>query len=105
MNSQGEIVGAYRNFPTGDHGFVLSNGVLRIIDAPGPSTRFQGNATTGINPAGDMITGGFLMSRGVFTSIEIPGALFTDPIGINARGDIVGFYGDSTAYHGFCLTK
>src|SRR5215510_9263525 len=38
-----------------------------------------------------------------FTTIDVPGASFTLPRGINPEGDIVGFYGVGAATHGFLL--
>src|SRR5262245_9968155 len=38
-----------------------------------------------------------------FTAIDVPGASFTLPRGINPEGDIVGFYGVGAATHGFLL--
>ena len=54
----------------------------------------------GINARGDIVgsytrggvTHGFLLSDGVLTTIDYPGAVSTDARGINARGDIVGSY-------------
>lgn len=82
-----------------------------------------------INSAGD-ITGryrkadgkwhAFLLSEGVFTSIDLPGAIqtasFPPPVGINDAGDMVGSYcaggpcplgltGNLTTTHGFLLRR
>jgi probable HAF family extracellular repeat protein len=39
-----------------------------------------------------------------FTTIDVPGALYTYPTGINDSGQIVGFYRDaSSTLHGFLL--
>jgi probable HAF family extracellular repeat protein len=68
----------------------------------------------GINPQGDIVgyysdssgnTHGFLLSRGKFTTIDVPGALlYTEPYGINPQGDIVGYCSDSSGNtHGFLL--
>src|SRR5713226_3819973 len=38
-----------------------------------------------------------------FTTIDVPGAAFTEAAGINPQGDIVGFYIAGTANHGFLL--
>jgi hypothetical protein len=38
---------------------------------------------------------GFLLRDGVFTTIDVPGALATDPWKINSRGQIVGGYADT----------
>ena len=62
---------------------------------PGATTNPQG-----INSKGDIVgsytlagsTHGFLLSDGVVTTIDYPGAVFTDARGINIRGDIVGAY-------------
>jgi uncharacterized membrane protein len=40
-----------------------------------------------------------------FTGIDVPGASFTLPRGINPEGDIVGFYGVGAATHGFLLRQ
>ena len=37
------------------------------------------------------------------TTIDVPGASFTLPRGINSEGDIVGFYGVGATTHGFLL--
>lgn len=39
----------------------------------------------------------------VYTAIDIPGATFTTAQGINARGDVVGWYVDSLGTHGYLL--
>jgi probable HAF family extracellular repeat protein len=45
------------------------------------------------------------LSNGSFTAIAKPGATLTDVEGINARGDIVGFYIDSSGnFHGLLLS-
>ena len=69
----------------------------------------------GINSRGDIIGAsidgngndhGFLLSKGTFTTIDVPGAISTDTNGINSRGDIVGDYIDSDGNeHGFLLSK
>jgi hypothetical protein len=45
------------------------------------------------------IEDGFLLRKGTFTTIAIPGATFTAANGINSRGEIMGFGGA----HGFLL--
>jgi probable HAF family extracellular repeat protein len=45
---------------------------------------------------------GFLKDDASFTTINVPGALFTQPSGINDAGQIVGLFGDATSRdHGF----
>jgi hypothetical protein len=63
----------------------------------------------GINSRGEIMVGycfghcdpfriiehhGFELLAGLFTSIDVPGALFTRPFAISLRGDIVGEYRD-----------
>ena len=47
---------------------------------------------------------GYLLSGGSFTTIDPPGATFTEAIGINPRGQIVGNYIASGVTHGFVAT-
>jgi probable HAF family extracellular repeat protein len=47
-----------------------------------------------------------LSAQQKFTSIDVPGATFTDASGINPRGDIVGLYFDTSGNrHGFLLSN
>jgi uncharacterized membrane protein len=49
---------------------------------------------------------GFLLSKGKFMTIGVPGAIFTDANGINPQGDISGDYTDSSGNaHAFLLRK
>ena len=49
---------------------------------------------------------GFLLSRGDFNTIDVPGALRTSAFGINARGDIAGAYTDTSGeLHGYLLSR
>src|SRR5438034_6405193 len=51
-----------------------------------------------------MISSGVAGEQG-FTPIDVPGAFFTEPVGINPEGDIVGFYSNAIGAHGFLLSK
>jgi len=48
---------------------------------------------------------GFLLSKGAFTTIDVPGASLTYVSGINPDGDIVGQYVNATGDHSFLLSK
>ncbi len=81
-----------------------------LIDFPSAAVTTR---ATGINSEGQIVgrytdsSGrfhGFLLSQGVYTSIDVPGALFTIPHGINNEGQIVGRYGDASGTHGFLLS-
>ena len=40
-----------------------------------------------------------------FTAIDVPGATATEAFGINAAGDIVGFFTNASGAHGFLLSR
>jgi hypothetical protein len=49
---------------------------------------------------------GFVLSRGKFTTIDVPGAdVETAPYGINNRGQIVGGYDTAGVVHGFLIDR
>jgi uncharacterized membrane protein len=109
INAGGQIVGAYDD-ATGTHGFLDNGGVFSAIDVPFASSFTQ---TRGINASG-LIVGsynnvfaagahGFLDNAGTFSPLDaaFAGVIFTDAIGINDVGQIVGDYGDATGTYGF----
>ena len=67
----------------------------------------------GINAAGEIVglyiaagggesdKHGFFLDGSAFTTIDVPGAMTTAILDINARGDIVGYFRDGTGSHGF----
>ena len=57
-----------------------------------------GSAFGGTNP-------GFVLEKGTFSTIEVPGALSTAALGMNNRGQIVGFYEAGETNHGFLLDQ
>jgi uncharacterized membrane protein len=65
INARGVIVGTFQD-PDGLHGFVLRRGSLETIDVVG--------------------------AVGVFTQLELPGAVMSGGWEINARGTVVGHY-------------
>jgi len=107
INNLGQIVG-YCYAPGGVNGsygssrsFIVSGGVLSFLpDAPGS----YGGASTfaeGINDNGQIVGWyadsclckghGFLLSGGIYTTVDVPGFGATYPFGINNHGEIVGF--------------
>jgi uncharacterized membrane protein len=105
INNHGQIVGDYVNLNTGQHGFVVQNGVFHSISAPGaPSqTRALGNNNFGVI-VGVAGANRFLLSNGHFTTIRFPGSSRTSANAINDFGVIVGIYGDTTGFnHAFML--
>lgn len=130
INDSGEIAGRYQT--GGDskfHLFLLADGVFTSIEdypgaaqmAPTAACAFHG----GLNNSGDIVaaymdasgnltlsrnnnantlerTHGLLLSEGVFTPIDFPGANCTVAWGISDKGVIVGAYLDSAGtFHGF----
>jgi uncharacterized membrane protein len=117
IDPEGNIVGQYSN-ATGLHGFLLSKGAFTTIDVPGASF----TEAFGINPEGNIVgvysnatgTHGFLLRRrerdddgdnDAFTTIDVPGASFTEAFGINPEGNVVGLYRNATGTHGFLLRR
>jgi uncharacterized membrane protein len=91
------------------HGFVMSDGQVTTIDAPGSPTFTN---VTNIDSRGEMVgrytvngvTHAYLLSGGEFNGFDYPGATFTGATAISARGDIVGRYRDANnVFHGFML--
>jgi uncharacterized membrane protein len=109
INNRGQIVGVYADAEPAGHGFLLDNGVFTTIDPPGTSL----TEAVGINGRGKIVgfyldaegtIHGFLRDRGrgarrdqgVFTTIDLPGALATTADDINSRGQIVGTYSETS---------
>ena len=106
----GEIVGGYMGAEKVGHGFLLSDGKVTTIDAPGAATFTN---VTGTNSRGEIVgrytvngvTHAYLMSGGEFNTFDYPGATFTGATAISSHGDIVGRYRDANnVFHGFMLT-
>jgi uncharacterized membrane protein len=101
INNIGQIVGdtIVSNTATG---FLLTDGNFSLISG---TTR-----ALGINDLSQIVgtvgTHGYLFTSGVFSPIDVLGALNTIPVDINNRGDIVGFYVEpSLILHGFILNQ
>jgi uncharacterized membrane protein len=50
-------------------------------------------------------THGFLLDQGNYTTLDVPGSTNTVTNGINALGQIVGYYSDGAGIHGFVLEQ
>jgi hypothetical protein len=122
INTAGDIAGVYFDSKNVYHGFVrAADGRITEFNAPGAGTGgHRGTTPFSIDTAGD-ITGiytdanalrhGFVRAAsGKITTFDVPGAgttgsvqgQGTQPISINAAGDIAGFYLDAKGgFHGF----
>jgi probable HAF family extracellular repeat protein len=123
LNANGHITGIWidpnRNT---EHSFLLVNGSFTGLDDPeagklnctGVGLFGYPNCSTlaaaindndqivGFFVKDDGTTHGFLLSQGIYTTVDFPGAVVTTPSGINDAGQIVGGYVDSSGVsHGF----
>lgn len=128
VNDVGQIVGRYKSSVDGKfHVYLLSNGSFTSIDFPGAiETASTDISFGGLTDSGDIVSDycndvrclehfrfgkgngnahGFLLSGGVFTTIDFPGAASSSSFGINDGGDIVGGYLDTNGgVHGYLRT-
>jgi probable HAF family extracellular repeat protein len=99
INDAGHVVGDYRSADGAFHAFLYVNGVF---------TSFGDDlGATDINNDGQIVgcyascSRGFLYNGTTYTPIDVPGAVITQPHGINDDGHIVGTYHDGTTSRGF----
>ncbi len=115
INAQSQVVGTYRHEsdPARRLGFLWSKGAFTTFrvpdDGPGGTTVFSINergqiAGSYLDP--DDNRHGFLLSHGVYTTIDVPGAVLTAAEAISDAGELVGFFVDADdAAHGFLVSK
>jgi len=111
-------VGGFRETGGPNRLFLLQGDQFTLFDLLGALPVTQDNG--GINARGDIVgtycdvapctlgigaTHGFLLRGGVLTTIDVPGAVRTSATGINASGDITGFYNAGGVGHGYLLTR
>lgn len=111
LNDSNQVLGYYEDKAGDQHGFVWDDGTFFSFDLPDLENVIP--YPLGINNQGQIVGhytdsacncngGGFLLSRGILTRIDFPGAIATIPVGINDHAQIVGFYIDSAEqHHGF----
>jgi uncharacterized membrane protein len=114
INPRGEIVGTYFDSSGGDNGFLDDRGVFTTVDVPFPGATFAGTLNgievgglNAINASGQIagiyfdssgVAHGFVDDRGVFSKVNVPfpGTTYTALLGDNSRGQLVGYYGESS---------
>jgi len=119
LNDRDVVVGAYLHDP--DPLGILTTSAFawnartgyRVFDAPGATGRLtvawgvnRAGAVVGVYADADSIYHGFVRTPdGRFRTVDVPGSPYTQLMGINARGDVVGFYQDPTDFilRGFVL--
>jgi probable HAF family extracellular repeat protein len=117
LNSQGQVVGTYRDLNNKRHGFLWSRGTFinTAINVPHDDP-VGGTVAIGINDlaqivgdyvdATDHLRHGFLLSQGAYTTLDPPGSSLTVAEAINNAGVIVGVYLDAKLdQHGFLLSN
>jgi uncharacterized membrane protein len=99
INNHGDIVGAYFIEPP-RHAFLIKAGQF-IPLAPSTILGTNFSQARDINDRGDIVGQfigddgffhGFLLSKGVLTTLDFPGASQTSAFGINESGTVVGFW-------------
>lgn len=123
INDSGEIAGRYKGANDGKyHVFVLSgNNVTAIPDDP-DAAETAVVEDGGLNSAGQIVSQyhsskncalftsagclhGFLLSGGVYTTIDFPNSTETLALGINSSEDVVGGYEDTSGkFHAYLRT-
>jgi uncharacterized membrane protein len=114
INNHGVIVGAYRTDPP-KHALLIKRGKFLPL-APTTLIGSTNSEAYKTNDRGDVVgafisddglTHGFLLSQGVLTTLDFPGANFTRAFGINQSRVVVGEWavfddlGNAIAYGGF----
>jgi uncharacterized membrane protein len=115
INNHGEIVGGYRVVPQPPHALLIKGGQFVPIDPASVlgmhfSQAFKNNDrgdVVGQYVGNDGFTHGFLLHKGVLTTLDFPTATNTYAFGINESGTIVGGWdifdssGNLLVQHGF----
>jgi len=120
INDRGQIVGIFLDAGGMIHRFLLDDGAFSQIDIPGeaPLIGVENREGIRINDRGQIVTSfhdtgapplpgvqtvhGVLVEGGTFTQIDVPGAIATETLAVNDRGQSVGDYVDAGGtLHGF----
>src|SRR5258708_648652 len=106
MTTQKMFVGVVLGLVLGVAGSANAQFNFSTVDVP-YSTRTAVNAISPHAIAGEFddqhgSTHGFVLSNGVFTDVDVPGAVYTSVNGINASGELSGIYVDEVGQtHGY----
>lgn len=109
LNDHDQAAGYFADAAGIDHPYVFDNngGVFLAITIP---AAVGGAQATGINNDGSIsgfyidaagVNHGFLIFKGQFTTLDFPGSTFTQALGLNNKGEVVGDYMVGKATHGF----
>ena len=119
ITADGRVVGFYGVMNGAQHGFLFADGTITTIDVPVPDARWTN--IFGINARGDIVGAfadkdlvqhGFVWTaHGPFMVIDGPSSTDDGPTirtlakGIDAAGDVTGYYDTSNKRHGFVLGR
>jgi probable HAF family extracellular repeat protein len=113
LNDHGQAAGYYSQSTdnsTPDFPYIYDEygGVFEVITIP---QAVNGAQATGINNLGHvcgfyidsaMVNHGWLINDGIFTTLDVPDATFTQALGLNNKGEVVGVFLDGAGQsHGF----
>jgi probable HAF family extracellular repeat protein len=109
VNDKGQASGYFQDAAGLQHAYVHeTNGEFRVLNIPMPSSQ-----ATGINRDGTVVgfeqsspaattASGWMLKDGKLNVINFPGSTFTEALGVNDRGAVVGVYNDANGVaHGF----
>jgi uncharacterized membrane protein len=123
INDRGHVVGNYTRADSTFGGFLRRpGGAVTLIDVPRAAETTPNDINDRGQMAGAYLDGdavvhpdgtvprnavhGFVLDKGRFTRFDVPGSVFTQPFGINNRGEISGGYYDAAGrMHGFLLSN
>ncbi len=92
INNLGQVAGFFHDSAGAVHGYVQDGADIRVFDFPGAHKTFAEVINNAGMVAGAFSDGvhfhGFTLKDGQFTTIDFPGAVFTDVVDINDRGDL-----------------
>ena len=119
VSPQGYLLGGDTDADGSPQLFMTAHDGVKTIDLPPGLALALDNG--GLNPEGDIVASycdqspclsgatnahGLLLTGGVVSSVDVPGARFTGLFSINARRAMVGLYGDANGrVHGVLLTR
>jgi hypothetical protein len=117
VNDSGIAVGFWTDAAGNNHGYTVNTNTGRFASVTDPGAPGASLTAAAINSRGDIAgfytnaagaTDGFLEVHGKFTTLSVPGASATMPLGVNDRDEVVGTYtvgsGSGAAMHGFTWT-
>jgi uncharacterized membrane protein len=103
------IVGLTNAAPGRTRGYVVTDGAVTYIDAPGSTSTNAWDISSRGRIVGQYNAGGrihgFTLYDGSFVTLDVPGSLLTTAFGVNPEGHIVGVFNDAAGAHGYLLRK